>query len=179
MFINDKTVVQCRDCQIQNLSFFKKMIYYINMTVEYNIPKSIAELREQLERTLLQLGIPSSMVFLTSIMAGRDPRPMEAPIKEMVRKPHMEFLDGTRETPHPTDDEWLEISDHVLSSGLYDQARVGLRESVAAAKEVTKYTTATQKHETVVQGSGGPVELPELTEAEVEVFWGSKFKDLF
>ena len=149
------------------------------MTVEYTIPKSIAELKEQLERILLQLGIPSSMAFLTSVMAGRDPRPMEAPIKEMVRKPHMEFLDGARETPNPTDDEWLEISDHVLSSGLYDQARVPFRDSVFAAKEVARYTTPVQRQEVVVQGSVGPVELPEITEAEAEVLWASKFRDLF
>lgn len=65
---------------------------------------------------------------------------MQSPLIEIVRKIAYRAFDGGSDLPDQ--DEWTAIVEHVLGSGLYESARVGLRESQSAAQELMKYLHA-------------------------------------
>ena len=147
------------------------------MSKKLNIPTSLSDLRSAVAGLAGSLGVNDPARGLVEIAAGRDPRNIESPLVDMVRKISYRAFDGG--DPYPTPDEWQWLSDHVLNSGLYKKARVTVEMSFQAYKELMKYLHPTQasKAATIDVGQArGEVE--PLNEGEIEVF-AKKYRELF
>lgn len=115
---------------------------FAGMTVSGTIDE-FASLREAIAGVCQSEGVPNPAAWLAHVMAGRDPRPMQSPLIQIVRKIAYRAFDGGSDLPDQ--DEWTAIVEHVLGSGLYESARVGLRESQSAAQELMKYLHARRR----------------------------------
>lgn len=111
------------------------------------------------------------LVFLESVMNGKDPRTISR-IYKLVAEIH-EFSDGEVD---PAD--WAEVVDTVLAE--YKYRPVGIGESITAAKTMAEYMYAKRKQIDTNGGSGGSgdVAANPLTEEEIELF-KEKFNEEF
>jgi hypothetical protein len=106
---------------------------------------------------------------------------MDAPLVDMVRKiAYRAFDDDPGADDMPTPDEWEAIVQHVLGSGLYEAARVPLRDSQAAATQLMQYLHSRRQElraaVTATTVTTGPP--PPLTDDEIKSF-RKLFNDVF
>ena len=76
--------------------------------------------------------------WLTTAMAGKDPRNIVSRLIEMIRKIPRDYLDGNRENSMPDEYEWEAIQKEAFEP-VYDRAPVDYKFSHDAAKELMKY----------------------------------------
>ena len=129
----------------------------------YNSPDDITSLRNAIAGVCEYYKVPDPARWLAVLMTGQDPRPMEAPILDMVRR---EF-DEEGGTPFPDHGEWGAIVDHVLSSGLYENARVPLQDSLKAAQKLMDFLHKHQKQVTAEVQDISRTEPSDITDADV------------
>jgi hypothetical protein len=147
--------------------------------MEQNVPRDFDGLLNAIDGVCRAKGIPDPARWLASIMAGRDPRPMETPLVEMMRKIVFRQFDDPPGDPMPTEDEWQAMVDHVLGSGLYDRAPVDLRASQAAATKLMDHLhSKRQEIRADISGVVGPREAIPLTTDEIHAF-REMFDDVF
>lgn len=115
------------------------------MKKEYTSAPDIQSLRKDIAEACERHQVPDPARWLASIMAGQDPRNMDAPIIDLIRKIEYREFDEEGGTPFPDESEWRELVDHVLSSGLYEHARVPIGESHKAAQKLMEFLHKNQK----------------------------------
>jgi len=89
-------------------------------------------------------GSPAPGEFLARVMAGEDPRPIDAPLYALVKRIAFREFSGQGDA-YPTPDEWSLITEVVLSTDEYKQARVGVEQSLRAAEKLMEYLHAKMK----------------------------------
>lgn len=137
----------------------------------YKNPTDLLQLRSSIEDVCREYGVPDPARWLATIMTGNDPRPMDAPIVEMIKKiVYREFEEDEEGDPFPDESEWAALVDHVLSSGLYAKARVPLQDSHKAAQKLMDFLHRQQKSTAMTVKDATPKydELPALTDKDVK-----------
>lgn len=138
--------------------------------------EQLHKLMEDVERVSKRQGSPSPGEFLATVMSGQDPRPMDSPLYELVRKIALrEFTGGD---PHPSEEEWTTIQTMVLDSDLYKASRVPIEQSLTAAQKLMEYLHAKMKAVEVSGGLDVKVEVKPLTGDELDAF-KERFDDEF
>lgn len=126
---------------------------------------------DQLRELINKGKATDPLVFLESIMNGKDPRKLSS-IYNLVREIDS-FSDGV-----PSEADWREIVDHVSSNYYYHS--VSLSDSIGASKTLSEYLFAKRKQidMTGMGSAEGGMLVEELTEEEIEVF-KEKFNEDF
>ena len=129
-------------------------------------PLTVEELRD-----LINAGEANDpLIFLESVMSGQDPRRLSDIYKLVLEI--QDFSDGK-----PSEEDWAEIVDKVISSYKYHTVSMG--ESASAARTLAEYLHAKRKNVELNGGaSSGSVQSDPLTEEEIELF-KEKFNDEF
>ena len=129
-------------------------------------PISIDQLRDLINKGEAK----DPLVFLESVMNGQDPRRL-SDIYRLVLE-----IEDFRNGP-PTESEWAEVVDLVISRFKYHSVSLG--ESSNAAKTLAEYMYAKRKS-VEVNGAGGEgsASSAPLTEEEIELF-KEKFNEEF
>lgn len=137
------------------------------MADDFNIADSLPKLRNAVSQACQHYGVPNPALFHAAVMAGKDPRPMEPPLVALVRKiAHREF-DEDGGDPFPTEDEWRDLEQEVLGSGLYTFAPVSLQESHKAAHKLMDFLHKNQKQITADIKDAEMEEPADLTDADI------------
>jgi hypothetical protein len=129
--------------------------------------KQLHTLIEQVEVTTKSLGGQLPGAFLASVMSGYDPREVDSPLFTLVKKISFRDLEGGENFPTP--EEWLAVSEEILSGG-YERARVPVEQSQRAAEKLMEFLHAKMK---AVELSGQVetvVKVEPLTGEELERF---------
>lgn len=137
---------------------------------ESPLSKRLDTLREQVNQLCERVDVPNPGEFLASIMAGVDPRPRRPLLHKLVER-----LDGYP----PEDDEWEDIEDLILNSGLYDKQPVDIKESISAADKLMDFLHAKLKAIEIQQEVSMSVQVAPLTRKEAEMFeeiWRERFE---
>lgn len=130
-------------------------------------PLTVEDLRDLINKGQAK----DPLIFLESVMNGKDPRNMSRLYKLVAEI--SDFSDGEI---HPSD--WAEVVDLVLADHKYRP--VGIGESITAAKTMAEYMYPKRKQIDTNGGSGanGSVSNSPLTEEEIELF-KERFNDEF
>lgn len=137
------------------------------MSEKYTSPDNIQSLRKAIAGVCKHYQVPDPARWLATIMTGQDPRPLDAPILDMVRKIVYREFDEEGGEPFPDTAEWAELVEHVLSSGLYEKARVPLQESHKAAQKLMDFLHKNQKQVTAEITEVEAKEPADLTDADI------------
>ena len=123
---------------------------------------------EDIENVLASVGVNDEVAnparYLATLMIGVDPREGTSRLYKFIKK----ISDRDDE---PSFDEWLNIKEMVLHSGLYSRQFVSLETSADAAKTLIKYVYAKKRAVTIedkTERTGGRA--TKLTPEEVDIF---------
>lgn len=110
--------------------------------------------------------------FLAEIVAGRDPRPLDTSLYELIK-------DLDAEDEMPSKDEWAIIKHMVLHTDKYKRERVSVEESTKAAMKLMEFLHPKQKS-VEIEGTLHHEHkiLPTLNKKEMKAF-KKVFEDLF
>lgn len=123
---------------------------------------------EQVDRVSDERGSMPVGEWLATVMSGLDPRPINSPLYDLVRKSAMrEYTGGD---PRFTDEECELIRHLVLETDEYKHARVTLDQSMSAANKLMDFLHAKMKAVEVSGGLDVRLEIQPLTEAELDAF---------
>ena len=130
--------------------------------------EQLQRLISDVERVTIEKGSPAPGEFLASVMSGFDPRNIESPLYDIVRKISLrEFTGGD---PLPTMGEWTEISSIVLSDSQYRKARVPIEQSLQAAQRLMDFLHAKMKAVEVSGSMDVTLEVKPLSGADLDAF---------
>ena len=115
------------------------------------------------------MGSPPPGEFLATVMAGTDPRPIEAPLYALVKRIAFREFSGQGDA-FPTPEEWSMITETVLSTDEYKQSRVTLDQSLRASERLMEYLHAKMKSIEVSGAMNVRVEVAPLTGADLDEF---------
>lgn len=136
----------------------------------------LRRLIDDVDRVATEKGIPAPGEFLAMIMAGQDPRPMDSPLYELVKR--IQFREFAGGDAYPTPAEWSDIIDMVLNSDEYRRSRIGIEQSLRASEKLMEYLHAKMKAVEVSGGLDVKLEVTPLTGDELDAF-KAKFEDEF
>ena len=117
------------------------------MVARYKNPTNLIDLRQSVESICRKYKVPDPARFLASLMSGIDPRPVDAPIKQMIQQiVHQDSADSdVFKLRLPDEHEWKTIVAHVLKSGNYEHDTIGVQESLKAAQKLMDFLHKQQK----------------------------------
>lgn len=138
--------------------------------------KRLDELRERVEALCSRVEVPEPGEFLAALMAGRDPRKRDPLLRSLVLAA-VRDAGGDRSVP-PSPEDWSDIVDLVLDSGMYAEEPVPLETSYQAARGLMEYLHAKLKSVEVsadVNLSAAVVPLSDEEIARFKRIWDARF----
>jgi hypothetical protein len=140
------------------------------------LTRRLEELRNQVADLCSRTEVPEPGEFLASLMSGVDPRKRDPLLRSLVLAAVRE-AGGDRSVP-PSPEDWSDIADLVLDSGMYDSEPVPLETSYQAATKLMEYLHAKLKSVEVSADVNLSAAVVPLTDEEIERFkriWDSRF----
>jgi len=136
----------------------------------------LEKLIKSVDSTATELAAPDVPSFLTSVMAGTDPRDIDSELYTLVKR--IVFREFTGGSPQPDSDEWTQIVNIVLNSGRYQKSPVDINQSQAAANKLMDFLHAKMKALEITGDMNVKVEIEPLTGKALDEF-KSRFDDEF
>ena len=121
-------------------------------------------IEKRIEQMCEDTNTPTPLVFLKTVMDGKDPRRNSNIFRHLLV---IEEMYGIGEAPPAGSYEWAELVDMIKMD--YQQAPVTLQESQQAAKQVAEYMHS-KKRNVQIQAQVTQVEVTALSAQEVKVF---------
>ena len=118
--------------------------------------------KEEVEQACAEAGAKEPLEFLAALVSGHDPRQL-SDVYIMA-----ETIEEENFGDPPNDEQWEELLNLIRQQ--YKHSPVPVAVSKSAATTLAEYQHSKRKSIEIHAAAGGPVDLPPLTEKELELF---------